>query len=143
MAATIGSVMRHCRNYFEAGSYDGTITIKGGDLTSIALPGGRYIAIHGSAYNDGVHLLGDEKDVLKDEVFTGRVWLLAPPASFLALCDEISEYDEKNPSGSMRSETFGEYSYTRSGSENGDFGWKTAFSSQLADYQRLTSEVMA
>lgn len=140
MAATIGSVMRHCRNYFETGVFDGDITISGGKLIAPALPDGRYIAIKGSMSNDGVHLLGN--DDLQDEVFNGRVWALTPPASFVALCAEIAEYDGKNPAGALQSETFGEYSYTRASGQNGDSTWKGAFASQLADYQHLTSEVM-
>ena len=78
MAVAMGSVMRHCRNYFEAGSYDGEITIAGEQLVTPALAYGHYIAIRGSAYNDGVHQIGD---ALTDEVFTGRVWVLSPPAA--------------------------------------------------------------
>ena len=104
MAVSMGSVMRHCRNYFEAGSYDGEIVIEGGQLITPALAHGRYIAIRGSAYNDGVHQVGD---ALTDETFTGRVWVLSPPAAFVALAEEISAYDDKNPVGALQSESFG------------------------------------
>lgn len=141
MAVSMGSVMRHCRNYFEAGSYDGEIVIEGGQLITPALAHGRYIAIRGSAYNDGVHQVGDE---LTDEAFTGRVWVLSPPAAFVELAEEISAYDDKNPVGALQSESFGSYSYSRgsAGSVTGAAGWQGAFSGRLNDYQRLTSEVM-
>ena len=139
MAVSMGSVMRHCRNYFEAGSYDGEIVIEGGQLITPALAHGRYIAIRGSAYNDGVH-----QDALTDETFTGRVWVLSPPAAFVALAEEISAYDDKNPVGALQSESFGSYSYSRdsAGSVPGAAGWQGAFAGRLNDYQRLTSEVM-
>lgn len=141
MAVSMGSVMRHCRNYFEAGSYDGEITIEGGHLITPALAHGRYIAIRGSAYNDGVHQVGDE---LTDEAFTGRVWVLSPPAAFVALVEEISAYDDKNPVGALQSESFGSYSYSRgiAGNVTGAAGWQGAFAGRLNDYQRLMSEVM-
>lgn len=141
MAVSMGSVMRHCRNYFETGSYDGEITIEGGHLITPALAHGRYIAIRGSAYNDGVHQVGDE---LTDEAFTGRVWVLSPPAAFVALVEEISAYDDKNPVGALQSESFGSYSYSRgiAGNVTGAAGWQGAFAGRLNDYQRLMSEVM-
>lgn len=141
MAVTIGSVMRHCRNYFERGYYDGECVVANGALVTPALADGRYIAISGSVFNDGVYKLGT--DVLTEETFTGRVWLLSPPASFIILCDEIAEYDAKNPAGAYLSETFGEYSYQRSANAQGVTNtWQTAFASRLADYQLLRSEVM-
>lgn len=141
MAVTIGSVMRHCRNYFERGYFDGEITIQNGAITFPALADGRYIAISGSAYNDGVYKIGT--DTLTDEVFTGRVWLLSPPASFVALADEITAWDVKNPVGAYTSERFGNYSYTRAGDGAGGAAtWQSAFASRLRDYQLLTSEVM-
>ena len=140
MAVSMGSVMRHCRNYFEAGSYDGEIVIEGGQLITPALAHGRYIAIRGSAYNDGVHQVGD---ALTDETFTGRVWVLSPPAAFVALAEEISAYDDKNPVGALQSESFGSYSYSRdSAGSVPAAGWQGAFAGRLNDYQRLTSEVM-
>lgn len=141
MAVTIGSVMRHCRNYFERGCYDGKCVISNGALVTPALADGRYIAISGSVFNDGVYKLGT--DVLTEETFIGRVWLLSPPASFIVLCDEIAEYDAKNPAGAYLSETFGEYSYQRSANTQGVTStWQSAFAARLADYQLLRSEVM-
>ena len=141
MAVSIGSVMRHCRNYFERGFYDGECVVQNGALVTPALADGHYIAISGSVHNDGVYKLGT--DVLTEETFTGRVWLLSPPASFIALCDEIAEYDAKNPAGAYLSETFGEYSYQRSANTQGvTSSWQSMFAARLADYQLLRSEVM-
>lgn len=142
MAVTIGSVMRHCRNYFEAGYLDGEFDIVNGELLSPAFSDGRFIAIQGSAFNDGVHRQGDGRMI--DESFEGRVWVLSPPADFVQLCREIAEYDEKNPAGALQSESFGNYSYTRAGdsSTGGAATWQSAFQRRLAMYQKLTSEVM-
>lgn len=141
MAATIGSVMRHCRNYFERGYIDGQITIENGALSSPSLPDGRYIAVSGSAYNDGVYRLG--ADAMTDETFTGRVWLLSPPASFVALAQEIAAWDAQNPSGAYTSENFGNYSYTKAGDGAGGVAtWQSVFAARLRAYQLLTSEVM-
>lgn len=141
MAVTIGSVMRHCRNYFERGYIDGVFTVENGAITFPALADGRYIAISGSAYNDGVHQIGT--DVLTDEAFTGRVWLLSPPAAFVGLCGEIAEYDRKNPTGAYLSEDFGTYSYQRAPNAQGQVAtWQSAFAARLLDFQMLRSEVM-
>ena len=142
MAVTIGVVMRHCRNYFEAGYLDDDFTISSGALVHPALADGRYIAITGSAFNDGVHKIGT--DMLMDESFNGRVWVLSPPAAFVDLCAQITEYDTKNPAGALQSESFGNYSYTRAGdsSTGGTATWQTAFARQLQDYRKPISEVM-
>ena len=65
-------------------------------------------------------------------------------AAFVALVEEISAYDDKNPVGALQSESFGSYSYSRdsAGSVPGAAGWQGAFAGRLNDYQRLTSEVM-
>ena len=141
MAVTIASVMRHCRNYFERGYFDGEITIQNGAFTSLALADGRYIAISGSAYNDGVYKIGT--DTMTDEVFTGRVWLLSPPADFVALAEEIRAWDEKNAPSVYTAENFGEYSYSRAGDGAGGVAtWQSVFSARMRNYQKLSSGVM-
>lgn len=136
---SIGSVMRHCRNYFEIGYADDTFEISGGVLSHRALHGG-YYAIAGSKFNDGVHA---PDDALTDETFTGRVWLLNPPSRFVDLCRRIDEYEEKNPVGALQSESFGGYSYSRASDPSGGAAtWQTAFKRELGDYQKLFSEVM-
>lgn len=142
MAVSIGSVMRHCRNYFQRGYIDGEFHIADGAFEFPALADANYIAISGSAHNDGVHHLGDVRDKLIDETFTGRVWMLYPPKSFVDLCAEISEYDDKNPAGAYVSESFGEYSYSRGVKDGKINDWQAAFFSRLAAFQLLRSEVM-
>lgn len=143
MAVSVAAVMRHVRNFFERGWVDGTLVISGGVLSvPVDAP---YIAITGSRYNDGVHrMLSDTvaERPLRDETFSGRVWLLYPPADFLDLCRDASEFDDKNPAGALKSESFGEYSYTRASAGSGaPLTWETALQSRLMPYRRMFTEV--
>lgn len=51
MAVSIGSVMRHCRNFFQRGYIDGEFHIVDGALEFPALADGRYIAISGRRHS--------------------------------------------------------------------------------------------
>lgn len=143
MAVSVAAVMRHVRNFFERGWVDGTLVISGGVLSMPA--DAPYIAITGSSYNDGVYrmLSGTVAErSLRDETFDGRIWLLYPPADFLVLCRDASEFDDKNPAGALKSESFGEYSYTRASAGSGDLlTWETALASRLMPYRRMFTEV--
>lgn len=144
MAVSVAAVMRHVRNFFERGWIDGPLTISGGVLPVPA--DAPYIAITGSAYNDGVHRMASPVEAekpLTDESFSGRVWLLYPPADFLELCGDASAFDEKNPVGALKSESFGEYSYTRAsaGGSGGMPTWQSALALRLQDYKRMFTEV--
>lgn len=158
MTVSIAAVMRLVRNYFERECIEGSFAISGGVLEP--MPDAPYIAISGSARHDGVfpasalsgELTGDElcglikHDIVpgKDETFDGKVWGLHPPDDFLALCEEISAYEDKNPIGAPQSESFGAYSYTRPsvGGTAGN-GWEAAFSGRLLPYRRMFTEVSA
>lgn len=138
MAVSIAAVMRHVRNFFERGCIEGEFTVSGGVLTPA--PRAPYVAIEGSAFNDGVYRI-DELKKDQDETFIGRVWCLHPPEDFVSLCKEIATFDEKNPAGSMQSETFGEYSYNRATANGNVQGWQMAFAQQLIPYRRMFTEV--
>lgn len=144
MAVSLGAVMAHCRNFFERGYTDGEFTVTDGRLSpqTKAL----YVCISGSAYHDGVYrladgMIADPMACMPDETFAGRVWELHPPEDFVSLAEEIAAYDQKNPSGALQSESFGEYSYTRS-AQSGAPGWAGAFSGRLTRYMRMYTEVM-
>lgn len=142
MAITVESVMRECRNFFETAHYDGEFAITGGVVAlPEELPDGTYIAISGSAFHDGVHKIGDAMDV-PDETFSGRVYILHPPKSFLEICEEINEYDQKNPVGAFQSESFGEYQYTRAGVQTGLKSWQSAMQQRLNPYRKMFTEVL-
>lgn len=138
MKVSIAAVMRHVRNFFERGCMEGEFTVSGGVLTPA--PRAPYVAIEGSAFNDGVYRI-DELKKDRDETFVGRVWALHPPDDFVQLCEEIALYDEKNPTGSMQSESFGEYSYTRAVGQTGVIGWQGAFAQRLIPYRHMFTEV--
>lgn len=144
MAVSVAAVMRHCRNYFEVGYLDGVFRITGNALSEV--PGAHWVYISGSLMHDGVweicdgYLTGRSVEGLHDEEFDGRVWLLSPPVDFLEMCKAVREYDEKNPVGAYRSETFGDYSYTR-GTENGSTDWRVIFRTQITPYFRMFTEV--
>lgn len=144
MSVTVAAIMRQINNHFVAGYMDGEFNVWGGAL-SPAPVGAAYVYVSGSMMHDGAWACSNgrlEGDAGPAETFTGRVWLLAPPADFLALCAEISAYDEKNPAGAPVSESFGEYSYTRTNAYTGDGLWMTVFRSQLAPYRRMLPEVL-
>lgn len=143
MAVSIAAVMRHVRNFFTRGYIDGEFTVSGGVLTPAPLS--PYAAITGSAFYDGVYSMTDPLPEGKPETFTGRVWLLHPPDDFVRLCEQISQYDDKNPVGAMQSESFGEYTYRRPvvgmNGSGGLASWQTAFAIHLMPYRRMFTEV--
>ena len=134
-------IMRYVNNYFVSGQKYGSFSICG---NALSIPDSGFVYISGSFYHDGVWsicngLLQDIPGDMPDESFTGTVYFLNPPADFLRLCEEISLYAEKNPTGAWQSESFGAYSYNR-GSSAGQ-GWQTAFAARLRPYRRMFSEI--
>ena len=145
MAVSVAAVMRQINNYFEVGHIDGRIAIKGNAIDPA--PESAWCCISGSWAHDGVWRvcggrLQDMPGGLPDEDFDGRVWLLKPPPDFLALCEEISRYDDKNPVGALMQESFGDYSYMRNNSAAAPKGWQSAFALRLAPFRRVFTEVM-
>lgn len=146
MAVSVAAVMRHVNNYFSQTRIDSTFSISGGTLTPA--PTCRYVYIEGSALHDGVYqitggkLVGAEETA--DETFNGSVFTLNPPRDFLELCDEIAEFDTKCPMGSLQSESFGDYSYTRGNDSGaGSGGWAGVFKARLNQYRtRMFGGVM-
>lgn len=128
------TVMRRVHNYFERERVEGVFTVAGGVLEP--MPDAPYIAVSGSRWHDGVCPAGALPEADRSEVFTGTVWGLHPPADFLALCGEISDYAQKHPVGAPRSESFGAYRY-----EASPEGWEAAFAGRLAPFRRMFTEV--
>ena len=147
MAASVSSVMRYCRNYFEKGYIDGTFRITGNALSDVG-DGVHWVYISGSMMHDGVwqicngYLTGRSIEGLEDEEFDGRVWLLAPPIDFLETVKAMREYEEKNPISALSSETFGGYSRTWAmGGKPSDRSAMTVFRDSLTPYIRMYTEV--
>ena len=145
MAVSVAAVMRQINKFFVGGYRSGDFAITGGALSPA--PSCGYVYIQGSKRHDGVwavsgDMLTDLPDGLPDETFTGRVYELNPPGDFLALCGEISSYDDAHPVGEMQSETFGDYSYTRASAQGGEHGWQSEYRTRLNAYRtRMYTEV--
>lgn len=133
------------RNWFDLSRHFGTFEIKDGNLTADFLAVGQYYRICGSIFNDGVHQW--PTDILRDETFEGSVWALAIPEPVIKLADEIDEWREKYENADSAalspfvSESFGGYSYTKSGSgSNADVcgaSWQTAFRTRLNRWRKI------
>lgn len=133
------------KNWFcdvENDIHSGTYTIENGTLSLPFIVEGQYFRIVGSLFNDGVHKLGDNTDSLKDESFTGTIWSMRVPQSFVDLAIEISTWIGNNAdavTSPYQSESWGGYSYSlKSGSpDSGSLDWKTVFGGRLNRWRKL------
>lgn len=144
-------ICQYLRNWFDRERLIGSFRIENGELSfadgsTVPLVSGQYFRVIGSLFNDGVHQLGNAKDVLTDEDFVGAVWSMAVPPPVLALADDISTWVKANQSAldsPYSSESFGGYSYTlRSGYDttrgnSGPVTWQTQFGSALAPWRKI------
>ena len=131
--------------------YDGKFHISDGRITELSdqLAVNQHIRIMGSLFNDGVHKYGDTADALKDEVFNGAVWSMSIPPDFLALADEIAEWQAKyggidgTATSPYVSESFGGYSYTKAGggysgsSQSVSASWRGIYADRLYPWRKL------
>lgn len=145
----LNQVCAEIKNYFtwEKDKHFGDWQIVDGLITpSFDIPTD-YIRIVGSHLNDGVHKLSDT-DLVDEEKFHGAIWVMSPPADFLALVAEIQEWQDANggaDSAAMspfQSESFGGYSYSKGGG-SGESGsssvptWQSTYASRLNIYRRI------
>lgn len=142
------------RNWFDRGQgkFIGRIVIAGNTISTegevITIKDGQYFRIVGSVFNDGVHK-NDDGLSLTDEDFTGAVWLMAIPQAVLALDADIDAWVAKYGGvnsvnmSPYNSESFGGYSYSKSGggSSSGGVGasgtWQSAFASRLNLWRKI------
>lgn len=148
----LNEVCLEIRNFFDKNQPKifGDIIISGGAITNADflsdIQENQYFRIVGSVFNDGVYQYTDKLELI-DEVFNGAIWLMAVPKDFLTLVDEISDWQTKNggvDSAAMspfNSESFGGYSYSKSGGGSAGVStganWKSAFASRLNVYRRI------
>lgn len=148
----LNEICAEIKNYFtwEKDKHFGDFTIENGQIVpSFDIPTD-YIRIVGSHLNDGVHKRGENGFELADEdTFHGAVWIMSPPAHFLALVGEIETWQEMNGKadsaamGPFQSESFGGYSYSKasSGSSSSESSnvptWQAAYASRLNMYRRI------
>lgn len=143
--ATPGDVMRVCRNHFVRAKETGAWRVSGGRLTPEGTAGaGEWIALEGSLHNDGVYLVAQDGTLpgAVDEGWNGTLWHLAPPKSFLALCEDIRRYDEAHPASGLKSEQFGAYGYVAaSGTGGAPLTWESVYAAALSPWRRMVTEV--
>lgn len=148
----IGTICAEIKNFFtyEEDRHLDDWTIENGVLTPFLDIPTDYIRIVGSRRNDGVHKRKQDGTFdLTDESFHGAVWVMSPPADFLALVAEITEWQAKyggvgsENMSPYQSESFGGYSYSKSSgrtSENSVSSvptWQALYSSRLKQYRRI------
>ena len=142
------------RNYFtyERDKHFGDWAIVDGAVTPLFDISTDYIRIIGSHKNDGVHKRSQETglfNLVDEDTFHGAIWVMSPPSEFLALVSEISEWQSKNGGidsqamSPFNSESFGGYSYSKSGgnssggSSSGGASWLAAYAPRLNIYRRI------
>lgn len=135
------------KNWFDREHHTGTFTIQDGNIAADFLREGQYFRIMGSIFSDGVHQYPAVD--LPSETFSGAVWELAIPVPVINLAQEIQVWRDKYEAADsaalspFNSESFGGYSYTKSGSGNSQGGsssgvsWKNAFASRLNMWRKL------
>ena len=131
MQQMLTEVCNNLKNWFCHEKNIGKIEISGGVLycnnNTIEIKENQYYRVIGSIFSDGIWKY-DGEEIPQDETFEGAIWTLAIPAAFLAIIEEMKEWEELNGgAGSemmspFQSESFGGYSYSKSGggSANGD-----------------------
>lgn len=137
-------LMRYVNNWFLVKRHFDTFTIENNTLSLDFLQDGQYYRIVGSIFNDGVYKYGDATVQFTDETFTGEIWALAVPKAFIDLADKVAawvnKYDEQAHSP-YNSESFGGYSYTKSGGYVGDNSsqstWQYAFKLELNKWRKI------
>ena len=132
-------VLRHIHNRFECATLGGTFEVSSGALPIAEAQSGQYAWIEGSVFNDVLHRC--PMTGLDDEVFEGRVVLLAVPKAVESLAEEIGAWCEANAkalASPFQSESFGGYSYSKGGSEGGSGGWEGHFSSELNQWRKVS-----
>ena len=149
----LNQICAEIKNYFTYYDRDvhfGDYTIKDGVITpSIDFPT-NYIRIVGSRKNDGVHVFDLETGwgLVDEDKFHGAVWIMSPPADFLAMVSEIEAWQEKyggvnsENMSPYQSESFGGYSYSKStgGSAVGSSSvpsWQSVYASRLKQWRRI------
>lgn len=138
-------ILQYLNNYFykfkEENVYkivDKTIEVKGTYLE------GQYIRLEGSVLNDKVYKVTNvegDKITLEsgvNEEFKGTIYSLAIPIVLTELETSIKEYQVNNKPSSIQSESFGNYSYSKTTNKSGNSAtWKDIFAEELKPYRKM------
>lgn len=151
MNKSLTELCAELNNYFPYRKKVGAFKVEGGTLSNLeglGLQNGQYYRVRGSVFNDGVHKYPNDQ-LVDEETFNGAVWAMAVPSAVVDLASEIAEWETKYggvDSAAMspyNSESFGNYSYSKSagGSSSNSSetpnSWQAAFASRLNKYRRL------
>lgn len=143
---TLTELCQDIRNWFDRARYIGNITLDadGGvycNGVAICLVEGQYFRVIGSVFADGVNIYPDMKTTA--ESFTGAVWAMAVPPDFLALAQEIEDWNTNarpkmlGPYSSENLSSSG-YSYQRQSAEDmAKADYKTVFGARLNKWRKL------
>lgn len=137
----VQEVMQYLHNYFliDGALKLGKFKITNGSVELPFLQPGQWFMVEGSVFNDGVYRY--QVDEMCDETFHGCIAPMAPDSTFLAVCSEIADWQEKNAEAvaqPFQSESFGGYSYTRATAKNGSaYSWKDAFGMRLNNWRKI------
>lgn len=146
---TIEKVCSYLRNWFVKDQFFGDIEIVNGALISTyGLQPNNYFRIINSQNNDGVYLYPTTE--LIDESFSGAIWRMSLPKSFISLLNKIETWEAKfadvsSPAMSpFTSESVsGVYSYSKSASAVSDTDkdksgtWQGVFGHELKRWRKL------
>lgn len=140
------------KNWFVVELCEGDFVIANGSITyadgkELPLQDGQYFYISGAIFNHGVYQYGAEETTLKDEEFNGTVRTMAIPPELVKLAEDIAAWRAKNESldsammSPFNSESFGGYSYSKSGGNTANTAnggsWQSVFGNRLARYRKV------
>lgn len=139
-------ILNHIHNFFvvKGGVHSGNFVISSNTISLDFLQEGQYFRIKGSVFNDGVYQYPTEE--LQDEEFSGEIWAMAIPPSFIALVADIEAWNDKYGdaiNSPYSAESWKGYSYTKatggSGSgASGTYGWQDAFNTKLNAWRKIS-----
>lgn len=150
----LNAICAEIKNYFtfEKDKHFGDWAVVDGAIAPLFDIPTDYIRIVGSHKNDGVHKRNEHGvfELVDEGEFHGAIWVMSPPADFLALVAEMEQAQEKfggvdsEAMSPFNSESFGGYSYSKSsgGSASGS-GTSTGYdvfavyASRLNIYRRI------
>ncbi len=146
METLMDEVLDSIHNYFVDTIHEGKFVIENGTLEADFLKENQYFRIIGSTFNDCVYKY-PATDLI-DEEFSGAVWAMRVPPSFIALLSEIEAWidkydgDDSTLNSPYTSESFNNYSYSKASGTNSDGSyapvtWQSIFAKRLDRWRKL------
>ena len=146
METLMDEVLDSIHNYFVDTIHEGKFVIENGTLEADFLKENQYFRIIGSTFNDCVYKY-PATDLI-DVEFSGAVWAMRVPPSFIALLSEIEAWidkydgDDSTLNSPFTSESFNNYSYSKASGTNSDGSyapvtWQSIFAKRLDRWRKL------